>query len=117
MIQDIPDVDWVLRDEIQWAYRAIIDLDLTFDALGFPQYLPNFLALMKRYPDMRVVYDHCMKPQIRDQRAGIGASTLWADGMSRLADGHRVTASSLALSQRRMWLALRRPSSPCCPCD
>lgn len=85
MIQDIPDVNWMLRDDIQWAYRAIIDLDLTFDALGFPQHLANFATLMDRYPEMRVVYDHCMKPQIRDQQAGRDAFSAWADGMSQLA--------------------------------
>lgn len=85
MIQDIPDVNWMLRDDIQWAYRAVIDLDLTFDALGFPQHLSNFLTLMARYPEMRVVYDHCMKPQIRDQQAGKDSFSQWADGMSRLA--------------------------------
>ncbi|MFL4472106.1 amidohydrolase [Tateyamaria armeniaca] len=86
MIQDIPDVDWMLRDDVQWAYAALIDLDLTFDALGFPQHLPNFLTLIKRYPEMRVVYDHCMKPQIRDQRAGLDAFSKWAEGMSALAE-------------------------------
>lgn len=85
MIQDIPDVNWMLRDDVQWAYRAVIELDLTFDALGFPQHLPNFLTLAKRYPVMRIVYDHCMKPQIRDQRAGHDAFTAWADGMTSLA--------------------------------
>jgi L-fuconolactonase len=86
MIQDIPDVNWMLRKDVQWAFRAVIDLGLTFDALGFPIHLPNFLTLMTRYPEMRVVYDHCMKPQIRDQRAGQDAFSQWADGMSRLAD-------------------------------
>ena len=86
MIQDIPDVNWMLRDDVQWAYRALIELDLTFDALGFPQHLPNFLTLMTRYPEMRVVYDHCMKPQIRDQRAGGDGISEWADGMSQLAE-------------------------------
>lgn len=85
MIQDIPDTDWMLRDDIQWAFRAVVDLDLTFDALGFPRHLPNFLTLVKRYPAMRVVYDHCMKPQIRDQRAGRDAFGLWAEGIARLA--------------------------------
>jgi L-fuconolactonase len=61
-------------------------LDLTFDALGFSQHLPNFLTLMKRYPEMRVVYDHCMKPQIRDHRAGKDAFSEWADGMAKLAE-------------------------------
>ncbi|MCL6283926.1 amidohydrolase family protein [Ruegeria sp. 2012CJ41-6] len=86
MIQDIGDVNWMLRDDIQWAFRAVMDLDLTFDALGFPRHIPNFLTLMTRYPGLRVVYDHCMKPQIRDQRAGQDAFADWADGMSRLAD-------------------------------
>lgn len=86
MIQDIPDVNWMLRDDVQWAYRAIIDLDLTFDALGFARHLPNFLTLMKRYPDMRVVYDHCMKPQIRDHSRGRDPFPEWAEGMSALAD-------------------------------
>lgn len=86
MIQDIPDVNWMLRDDVQWAYEAVIDLDLSFDALGFPQHLPNFATLAKRYPAMRVVFDHCMKPQIRDQRMGKDAFSDWAEGMSRLAD-------------------------------
>ena len=86
MIQDIPDVDWMLRDDVQWAYKAITDLDLTFDALGFPPHLDNFLALLRRYPEMRVVIDHCMKPRIRDHGAGPELFDRWAEGMSRLAD-------------------------------
>lgn len=86
MIQDIPDVDWMLRDAVQWAYRAIIDLDLTFDALGFPPHLDNFLTLLRRYPDMRVVIDHCMKPQIRDHAKDHEVFDRWAEGMTRLAD-------------------------------
>ncbi|WP_299596311.1 amidohydrolase [uncultured Tateyamaria sp.] len=86
MIQDIPDVSWMLREDVQWAYRALIDLDLTFDALGFPQHISNFTTLVTQYPEMRVVYDHCMKPQIRDQQAGRDAFAEWADGMTKLAD-------------------------------
>ena len=84
MIQDIPDVDWMLRDDVQWGFRAVCDLGLCFDALGFPQHLANFQALLSRYPDMRVVVDHCMKPQIRDHSEV--NFKLWADGMSRLAE-------------------------------
>ena len=83
MIQDIPDVDWMLRDDVQWAFRAICDLDLTFDALGFPPHLENFLVILKRYPSMRAVIDHCMKPQIRSHSGE--SFRFWADGMSRLA--------------------------------
>ncbi len=84
MIQDIDDDGWMLRDDVQWGYRAVCDLGLTFDALGFPRHLANFLVLLKRYPDMRVVIDHCMKPQIAFHNAE--DFDFWADGMSRLAE-------------------------------
>lgn len=83
MIQDIPDVDWMLGDDVQWAFRALCDLDLTFDALGFPPHLDNFLTILKRYPEMRVVVDHCMKPQIREYSPETFKQ--WADGMARIA--------------------------------
>lgn len=83
MIQDIEDDDWVLRSDIQWAFEALCDLDLTFDALGFPRHLANFLTILKRYPDLRAVLDHCMKPQIRDHSAENFA--FWAEGMTKIA--------------------------------
>lgn len=83
MIQDIPDDAWMLREDVQWAYRAIIDLDLTFDCLGFPRHLTNFHTLLTRYPDMRAVIDHCMKPQFRAH--SVDTFRAWADGMTALA--------------------------------
>lgn len=83
MIQDIPDVDWMLRDDVQWAYDAIIDLDLTFDALGFPQHLRNFLTIFSRYPQMRSVVDHCMKPRIGTHSNDDFLH--WSGGMARIA--------------------------------
>jgi L-fuconolactonase len=84
MIQDLPDDDWMLRDDVQWAFRAICNLGLRFDALGFPRHLGHFLTILKRYPTMQVVVDHCMKPQIREKSAH--HFRFWADGMARIAD-------------------------------
>jgi len=84
MIQDIPDDDWMLREDIQWAYQALVDLDLTFDCLGFPRHLANFHTLLTRYPDLRGVIDHCMKPQFRDHSAE--NLQYWQEGISRLAE-------------------------------
>lgn len=83
MIQDIPDDDWMLRADVQWGFEAVRDLDLTFDALGFPRHLANFHTLLTRYPDMRVVVDHCMKPQIRDHSPE--TFRFWAEGIGRIA--------------------------------
>ncbi|MBM1220876.1 amidohydrolase family protein [Ponticoccus sp. SC2-23] len=81
MIQDIPDVDWMLREDVQWAFEAVSELGLTFDALGFPRHLENFHTILTRYPEMQTVIDHCMKPQITDP----GGFDHWAAGMTRLA--------------------------------
>lgn len=85
MIQDIADVDWMLRPDVQWAFEALVGLDLSFDALGFSRHLANFLAIFQRYPKLRVVVDHCMKPQIRDHGTGKDELAFWSDGMRRIA--------------------------------
>ncbi len=83
MIQDIDDVDWMLRPDIDWAFRAVIAEGLAFDALGAPRHLENFLVLMRRHPELRVVIDHCMKPQISSHSPE--SFDHWARGMSCLA--------------------------------
>ncbi len=84
MIQDIADDDWMLRDDVQWGFQAVSELGLTFDALGFSRHLANFLTILTRYPDMRVVVNHCMKPQIVDHSPENFRQ--WADGMSLIAN-------------------------------
>ncbi|MEM9605238.1 MAG: amidohydrolase family protein [Pseudomonadota bacterium] len=84
MIQDIEDVDWMLRDDIQWAFEALVDLDLSFDALGLPRHLENLHTLLMRHRDLRVVLDHAMKPDIvNGPEQAFGG---WATAMTRLAD-------------------------------
>ena len=103
MIQDIDDDNWMLRDDVQWAYQAIIDLDLTFDCLGFPRHLKNFHTLLQRYPTMRAVLDHCMKPQFRHHSDA--NFTLWADGMTALASDTNVLCkfSGLVTESDKDW--------------
>ena len=81
MIQDLPDPEWMHRKNVVWAFDAIIDLDLTFDALGFPIHIAPFQRLFDRYPALRTVIDHCMKPRIRDAEFAD-----WATGMHKLAE-------------------------------
>jgi L-fuconolactonase len=81
MIQDIPDVDWMLSPALDWAFQAIIALDLTFDALGFPAHMENFCRLFNRHPAMRVVIDHGLKPAIRSPET----TEAWRRGIARLA--------------------------------
>lgn len=102
MIQDIADDDWMLRDDVQWAFRAVVELGLSFDALGFPRHLKNFLTILQRYPELRTVIDHCMKPAIARHDEQMFA--LWADGMARLAEhGAYVKLSGLVTEADPGW--------------
>ena len=65
MIQDIPDVAWMLKPELAPAIEAMIDHDLVFDALLLPKHLPVLLDFAELYPELRLVVDHGAKPQIR----------------------------------------------------
>ena len=85
MIQDIADDGWMLWPELDWAFRAICDLDLTFDALGYPRHIEYFSSLLERYPAMRVVLDHCLKPRIDDESPE--SFDEWARGIARIANG------------------------------
>jgi L-fuconolactonase len=107
MIQDIADVDWMLRPDVQWAYDAVCALDLTFDALGVPRHLGNFQRLFDRYPKMRIVIDHCLKPEIRND----GFDT-WAGAMADIAAKTPVYCklSGLATEAKPGWdVATLRP--------
>jgi L-fuconolactonase len=80
MIQDLPDAEWMYRRDVQWAFDALTDLDLTFDALGFPIHLDPFQRLFDKYPKLRTVIDHCMKPVIRENQFDD-----WAKRMAQIA--------------------------------
>jgi L-fuconolactonase len=92
MIQDLPDDKWMLRPDLDWAFRALVDLGLHFEALGFPRHLDHFHTLFKRYPDLPIVIDHAMKPQIRD-----GAFDDWAYKMAHIAEQTPVLCKFSAL--------------------
>lgn len=100
MIQDLPDAGWMHRTDVQWAFDAIIDLDLTFDALGFPIHLDSFQRLFDKYPKMRAVIDHCMKPVIRENQFDD-----WAKRMAIIAKTTSVFCklSGLATEARSGW--------------
>lgn len=100
MIQDIADVKWVMHPNLSWAFDALVELDLTFDALLFPQHIGPFLKRVLRTPTLRAVVDHAAKPQIRD-----GAFATWATDLARLAHETQCACklSGLATEANEAW--------------
>lgn len=81
MVQDYEDDGWLARPEVLRGIDAIVDLDLTFDALGYARQLPLFARLFERKPGLSAVIDHGMKPDVAHD--GFGA---WANGIAAVAD-------------------------------
>lgn len=80
MLQDLPDPAWILDRLLDPAFAAIEAQALAFDALVQPHHLGHLLRRLERQPELRVVIDHCGKPDL----AG-GDSSAWAQGMRDLA--------------------------------
>lgn len=80
MIQDIADPGWMLRQELEPAFAALAAHDLVMDALVLPRHLDNLAKLIDRFPAMRIVIDHCAKPEI-----AAGNIRDWAAAMRTLA--------------------------------
>jgi L-fuconolactonase len=80
MIQDIPDPEWMLRQELDPVFETMIDHGLVFDALVKPPHLPALRKLTARYPDLVTVVDHAAKPPLAS-----GALQDWKIEMTALA--------------------------------
>lgn len=73
-----------LMSDPDWrrGLRAVADAELVFDLMLFPHQMEEAEGLLKAFPDLRVVLDHCGSPA---DRSDAGMST-WAEGLRRLAE-------------------------------
>lgn len=64
MLQDIGDVNWILKDEFTAIFEFMAENELTFDALIKGTHLSNIRILAERHPTLNIVIDHCAKPDL-----------------------------------------------------
>ena len=64
MMQDIADPNWVLGSQLDPAFNAMVEHDLSFDALVRPQHLSALRKRLRQHPNLRIVIDHAGKPNI-----------------------------------------------------
>jgi L-fuconolactonase len=79
VIQDEPDVNWMLQPEVMRGLKMLHEARLTYDLLVKPHQLENALRLVDRLPEMPIIVDHIAKPYIK---AGIREP--WACQMKEL---------------------------------
>jgi len=68
VIQDEPDLDFMLQPDFLNGIKALRNFDYTYDILIFSIHLPNTLELIKKFPDQLFVIDHLAKPEIRNHK-------------------------------------------------
>lgn len=90
MLQDLADDAWMLRPGVAPAFRAVRELDLTFDALVKPRHLVHLATLVEREPELRVVIDHAAKPAIAEGAHAWRGFARWSADLARLAQSPRV---------------------------
>ena len=80
IIQDEPDVNWMLQTEVMRGLRTLHEAGLTYDLLIKQHQLDTALRLVDHLPAMPIILDHIAKPYIKD-----GKREPWATQMRQLA--------------------------------
>jgi L-fuconolactonase len=102
MIQDIDDVDWMLRPNVAKALQTLSNEGLVFDALVMPKHLNNLKQVIDQNPSLTIVINHAAKPNIKDQEF-----TQWHADISVFRDYQRVSCklSGLVTEAKEHWQA------------
>lgn len=81
MLQDIDDVDWILKDEFTLVFEFMTENQLIFDALVKDVHLSNIHTLACRHPTLNIVIDHCAKPDLSKR-----PSDFWKEKLANLGE-------------------------------
>ena len=65
LVQDEPDPNWLLRDDVRRGLKALEQAGLVYDLVVKPPQLPAALKTVADFPGLRFVLDHIAKPDIK----------------------------------------------------
>ena len=80
MLQGLEDDQWILRPEVKRNIHILVENDFPIDLLIYPKHLPYIVELLKEFPTLRAVIDHCAKPDILNQQW-----EPWADSIAEVS--------------------------------
>lgn len=80
VVQDEPDLQYVLREDFQRGISLLKEFNLTYDLLVSKEQLPYAVELVKAFPEQRFVLDHLAKPDIKS-----GILSPWKEALESLA--------------------------------
>jgi L-fuconolactonase len=97
-VEDEPDPDWLLRDDVIRGLAAVGAAGLVYELLVKPPQLPATRATVERLPDVTFVLDHCAKPPI-----AAGEWEPWAREIAALARLPNVACKVSGLVTEARW--------------
>lgn len=68
MLQSMANNHWILKPEVKRNIRLLVENDFPLDLLIYPKHLRHIVELLKEFPSLRAVIDHCAKPNIKEQQ-------------------------------------------------
>ena len=77
VVQDEPDPEWLLRDDVQRGIAAVGEAGLVYDLLVQVPQLPAAVETVRRHPGVRFVLDHAAQRPLDDRG--------WREGVAALA--------------------------------
>jgi predicted TIM-barrel fold metal-dependent hydrolase len=109
LVQDEPDPQWLLREDVLMGLRSLANTDLPYDVLVRPPQLPAAVELSRRLPEVRLVLDHAGKPDLAS-----GDLEGWSRDVRALAESEQVVCKVSGLiteaDHQRWSLADLRPA-------
>lgn len=81
MLQDIPELTWILRPQVLRSLQIVADDDFPFEFLTYTRHLPYVRDALDQVPLRRAVIDHISKPEIANR-----VMDPWRSLMAELAD-------------------------------
>jgi L-fuconolactonase len=67
VVQDEPDVGFILRKDFNEGVAALREFKLRFDILIFERHLPAAIEFVDRHPNQTFILDHVAKPRIKER--------------------------------------------------
>jgi L-fuconolactonase len=96
-VHDEPDVDWLLRPEVQRGLAAVAEAGLVYDLLTKSPHLPAAIETARALPDLTFVVDHISKPVIGEPLDP------WATDLRQLATLPNVTCKLSGMVTEASW--------------
>jgi L-fuconolactonase len=96
-VHDEPDVDWLLRPEVQRGLAAVAEAGLVYDLLTKAPHLPAAIETARALPDLTFVVDHISKPVIGEPLDP------WAGDLRQLAALPNVTCKLSGMVTEASW--------------